>query len=46
MSDHIWRVSADTKMCGSPLKLRLLAVSVCLLGKHGGILPGLQTKVK
>jgi len=31
----VWRVSADTKTCGSPLYLRLLAVYVSLLAPKG-----------
>jgi len=31
MNDAFWRVSADTKTCGSPQNWRLLAVCVSLL---------------
>jgi len=31
IDNAFWRVSADTKKCGSPLYLRLLAVCVSLL---------------
>jgi len=34
-NDAFWRVSADTKTCGSPLYLRLLAVYVNLLAPKG-----------
>jgi len=40
------RVSADTKTCGSPLYLSLLAVCRLPAGKYAGILTDFQTKVK
>jgi len=40
-----WRVSADTKTCGSPLYL-VPTGGLCLpIGKHKGILTQFQTKV-
>jgi len=44
-NDAFWRVSADTKTCGSPLYLSP-AGGLCLpAGKHAGILTCLQTVV-
>jgi len=35
IDNAFWRVSTDTKTCGSPLYLRLLAVYVCHLANIG-----------
>jgi len=44
-NDAFWRVSADTKTCGSPLKLSPAGVWRLPLSKHTSILTYYQTKV-